>query len=105
MTDSAAVAAVHEASPGLLQLSGVIDYRTGAALRKHGQALIAASAAQAIVVDCTGVDKSSSVGVSLLLAYTRDAIAAGKSLQVRALPHDMRQIAQVCGMTGMLAEA
>lgn len=104
MTDTPVSASVNETGPGQLQLSGVLDYRTGAALRKQGQTLISGSQVEAVVVDCSAVEKSSSVGVSLLLAFTRDAIAAGKSLQVKAMPHDMRQIAQVCGLTGMFAE-
>jgi phospholipid transport system transporter-binding protein len=82
-----------------LQLAGVLDYRIGAALRKQGQALIQSSPAQALVIDCEGVEKSSSVGLSLLLGFMRDAEAAGKAVQVRSLPHDMKQIAQVTGMT------
>ncbi|WPO99210.1 STAS domain-containing protein [Pseudomonas sp. HR96] len=104
MTDSPVNAALSETAPGQLMLGGVLDYRTGAALRKQGQALISGSQVEAVVVDCSAVEKSSSVGVSLLLAFTRDAIAAGKTLQVRAMPHDMQQIAQVCGLTGMFAE-
>ncbi len=96
---------MQEATPGELRLSGVIDYRSGAALRKQGKALIAATSAQAVVLDCSAVEKSSSVGVSLLLAFTRDAQAAGKTLQVRALPQDMRKIAQVCGVTDLFGQA
>ena len=82
-----------------LRLAGVLDYRSGAALRKQGQALIQASPATALVIDCTAVEKSSSVGLSLLLGFMRDAEAVGKSVRVQALPHDMRQIAQVTGMS------
>jgi len=97
--------AIRESAAGQLSLSGVIDYRSGAALRTQGQALIAATAAANLVLDCSAVVKSSSVGVSLLLAYTRDAMAAGKTLQVQGLPRDMRQIAEVCGLTEMLGNA
>jgi phospholipid transport system transporter-binding protein len=88
---------------GELMLSGVLDYRTGPALRKQGQALIKSSTASALVVDCSGVQKSSSVGLSLLLCFMRDAQAAGKALSIRALPDDMREIAQVSELTELLA--
>ncbi|WP_207246191.1 lipid asymmetry maintenance protein MlaB [Pseudomonas sp. FW306-02-H06C] len=95
--------AVSMGEAGELMLSGVLDYRTGPALRKQDQALIKSSTASALVVDCSGVQKSSSVGLSLLLCFMRDAQAAGKALSIRALPDDMREIAQVSELTELLA--
>ncbi|WP_095077856.1 lipid asymmetry maintenance protein MlaB [Pseudomonas sp. Irchel s3h17] len=95
--------AVRMGEAGELMLSGVLDYRTGPELRKQGQALIKSSIAPAVVLDCSGVEKSSSVGLSLLMAFMRDAAAGGKAVSVRALPDDMREIAQVSGLTGILA--
>jgi phospholipid transport system transporter-binding protein len=95
--------AVRMSTAGELLLSGVLDFRTGPDLRKEGQALIKSSTATTLVVDCSAVVKSSSVGLSLLLAYMRDAAAAGKALSIRALPDDMREIAQVSGLTELLA--
>lgn len=88
---------------GELKLSGVLDYRTGPDLRKQGQALIKSSKAAALVVDCSAVEKSSSVGLSLLLCFMRDAQAAGKALSIRGMPEDMREIAQVSELTELLA--
>ena len=99
MSDSA----VRLGEAGELLLSGVLDYRSGPVLRKQGQALIKSSTAPAVVLDCAGVEKSSSVGLSLLLAFMRDAAAAGKAVSIRALPDDMREIAQVSGLTELLA--
>jgi phospholipid transport system transporter-binding protein len=87
---------------GELRLSGVLDYRSGPGLREQGQALIKASTAAAFVVDCSAVTKSSSVGLSLLLCFMRDAQAAGKALSIRAMPEDMREIAQVSELTELL---
>lgn len=89
---------------GVLSLGGVLDYRTGPTLRKQGQALIAASKCAALVLDCSKVEKSSSVGLSLLLAFMRDAKAGGKAVQVRAMPQDMREIAEVYDLDEVLAE-
>lgn len=96
-------AAVSMAEPGVLCLAGVLDYRSGPALRKQGKALIAASREQQLVLDCTAVVKSSSVGLSLLLAFMRDAEAAGKAVEVRAMPDDMREIAEVYDLDEVLA--
>jgi phospholipid transport system transporter-binding protein len=95
--------AVRMNETGELLLSGVLDYRTGPDLRKQGGALIKSSTASALVVDCSAVVKSSSVGLSLLLCFMRDAEAAGKALSIRAMPEDMREIAQVSELTELLA--
>ena len=98
MTESA----VRQGQAGELLLSGVLDYSSGPALRKQGQALINASTAPALVLDCSAVVKSSSVGLSLLLCFLRDAAAVNKPVSIRALPEDMREIAQVCGLAKLL---
>ncbi|HJR28778.1 MAG TPA: STAS domain-containing protein [Pseudomonas sp.] len=95
--------AIRMSETGELLLSGVLDHRTGPDLRKQGQALIKSSNAAALVVDCSAVEKSSSVGLSLLLCFMRDAQAAGKALSIRAMPDDMREIAQVSELTELLA--
>ncbi|HEN8799643.1 STAS domain-containing protein [Pseudomonas sp. CM25] len=96
-------AAVSMAEPGVLRLAGVLDYRSGPALRKQGKALIAASAEAQLVLDCTAVQHSTSVGLSLLLAFVRDAQAAGKGCLVRGMPDDMREIAGVYDLDEVLA--
>ena len=95
--------AVRLGQAGELMLSGMLDYMTGPGLRKQGQALIKASKAAALVVDCSAVLKSSSVGLSLLLCFMRDAQEVGKTLSIRAMPEDMREIAQVSELTELLA--
>ncbi|MDL2188030.1 STAS domain-containing protein [Pseudomonas sp. ChxA] len=99
MTESA----VRLGDAGELFLSGVLDYRTGPELRKQGQALINGSNAPALVLDCSAVTKSSSVGLSLLLCFMRDAQAVKKPVSIRSLPEDMREIAQVSGIAELLA--
>ncbi|RMS96308.1 lipid asymmetry maintenance protein MlaB [Pseudomonas coronafaciens] len=95
-------AAVRLAGPGELKLIGVLDYRTGPQLSKQGAALIKSGDLPELTLDCSGVEKSSSVGLALLLAFMRDARDAGKSITVRSLPEDMRQIARVSGLTELL---
>jgi phospholipid transport system transporter-binding protein len=55
------------------------------------------------VLDCTAVVKSSSVGLSLLLGFMRDAQAAGKTWELRNIPEDMREIAGVYDLDEVLA--
>ncbi|KQQ67670.1 anti-anti-sigma factor [Pseudomonas sp. Leaf127] len=91
--------AVRLAGAGELRLDGVLDYRSGPQLRKQGAALIRSSSLDSLVIDCSGVEKSSSVGLALLLAFMRDAHEAGKSVSVHSLPDDMRKIAEVSGVS------
>ena len=93
---------VRQADSGELQLVGTLDYRTGPAVREAGRRLIRASQQANLVLDCAAVEKSSSVGLSLLLCYMRDARAAGKQLSVRGLPQDMSGIAKVCELQHVL---
>jgi phospholipid transport system transporter-binding protein len=95
-------AAIRQGANGELLLSGVLDYRSGPALRESGRQLIVASSARELVLDCAAVAKSSSVGLSLLLAFMRDAKATGKNLSVRGLPQDMQGIARVSGLQQLL---
>ena len=94
--------AIRSGAAGELVLSGVLDYRSGPALREAGRRLIETSPAAELVLDCGAVEKSSSVGLSLLLAYLRDARKADKRLSVRAMPQDMREIAKVSGLHELL---
>lgn len=95
-------ASIRAEADGQLLLTGVLDFRTGPALREQGRTLIRASQAATLCLDLTAVEKSSSVGLALLLAFMRDTEAAGKTLQVRTLPADMRQIAEVCELLELL---
>jgi len=95
-------AAIVEQAPGVLALSGVLDYQNGPTLREQGGRLIRSMQAQACVIDCAAVEKSSSVGLSLLLSYLRDAQAAGKTVSIRGLPEDMAGIAKVCELEHVL---
>lgn len=98
------LASVEQTADGLA-LAGVLDYRSGAALREQGRKLVAGCAQPVVIVDCARVEKASSVAVSLLLVFTRDAQAAGKALQVRAIPAEVCQIAEVCGISELLHSA
>ncbi|AYC34231.1 STAS domain-containing protein [Pseudomonas cavernae] len=95
-------ASIRQEAGGVLRLEGVLDYRSGPELRSEGGRLIRSAEASELVLDCAAVEHSSSVGLSLLLAFLRDAQVAGKRLVVRALPKDMGRIAQVSGLTELL---
>lgn len=93
---------IEQGANGELLLSGVLDYRTGPALREAGRALIHGAGGGSLRMDCSGVTKSSSVGLSLLLAFMRDARAEGHELRITGLPADMEKIALVSGLLDIL---
>lgn len=88
---------------GVLALSGILDYRSGTSVREQGRALLEQSKAAAIRLDCSAVEKSSSVGIALLLAFMRDAQRLNKTLTIDGLPQDMQKIAHVCELTPLLS--
>lgn len=94
---------VERDADGVLRLSGVLDYQSGPALRREGQALIRAEKNGPLLIDCSAVEKSSSVGLSLLLAFSRDALALGRQVRIVGLPDDMREIAAVSGLLEILS--
>ncbi|EIK54275.1 hypothetical protein YO5_04072 [Stutzerimonas stutzeri TS44] len=87
---------------GTLRLLGVLDLHTGPALREQGRGLIRADAGAELVVDCSAIEKSSSVGLSLLLAFMRDARAAQRPVRISGMPADMLEIARVSGLLDIL---
>ena len=87
---------------GVLRIQGVLDYRSGPLLRKQGQKLIRSAKTDHLEVNCAAVEKSSSVGLALLLAFMRDAEQGGKTVKLTHLPLDMQKIAEVCGLTEIL---
>ena len=96
---------IRQGATGELLLAGVLDHRSGPALRETGRQLIQSSSVDSLVLDCSAVEKSNSVGLSLLLAFLRDARATGKHLSVRGLPADMQEIARVSGLHELFAPA
>lgn len=93
---------LREVQSGGLALEGGIDMHGGAELRATGRRLLAASKGRDVWLDCAAVTQSSSVGLSLLLCLLRDARATGKNLQIRNLPDDLRQVAEVYGLLELL---
>ncbi len=96
---------VERGADGEIRLSGVLDYQSGPALRRQGQALIRQAKGTRVLVDCSEVERSSSVGLSLLLAFTRDVQKQGDELVITGLPADMRELARVSGLLDVFSLA
>lgn len=100
--NAASSGSLHELEPGVLALRGVIDMHVGGELRGAARRLLAAGPHREVWVDCAGITRSSSVGLSLLLCLLRDAQATGKHLRIRNLPTEMREVAEVYGLLELL---
>lgn len=86
-----------------LSLSGVLDYRSANEVLAQARVLIAGlSPAQELIIDCQQVEKSSSVGVALLLALLRSARQQQLEARIINLPPEMQKIAQVSELLPIL---
>ncbi len=94
-----------DATAGVLRLSGILDYQTGTSLRAQGRQLLQSYPDKKLSVDCAAVEKSSSVGIALLLAFMRDAVEFGLKLNIVNLPPEMQKIAQVSELDTILVSA
>jgi len=86
----------------ILYLSGELNYQTGVILRSRGRDLLIKSPQNNLILDCSRVERSSSVGIALLLAWLRDAKQCNKELKINCLPYCMRQIAEVFNVLDVL---
>ncbi|UYZ83878.1 STAS domain-containing protein [Entomomonas sp. E2T0] len=102
VTTNTTLATLKEGSTGELLLSGQLDYRSGKHLYEQSETIIKNSSANAFTLDCSGVTRTSSVGLSLVLSLIRDAKKAGKSLTIKSLTEDLDEIAKFSGVTEIL---
>lgn len=96
------LATLAERSSGELILAGQLDYRNGKSLCDLGCSLIKKSSAKTFMLDCSGVTRTSSVGVSLILSLIRDAKVSGKTLIIKTLTTDLDVIAKFSGISEIL---
>lgn len=96
------LATLEEGSPGQLLLKGQLDYLTGKKLFEQGKMIISKSSASAFTLDCSGVTRTSSVGVALILSLVRDSKQIGKTITIGSLTKDLEEIASFTDIKGIL---
>lgn len=96
------LASLKEGGSGELLLSGVLDYSTGKQLYMMGNSIISHCSANELILDGTGITRTSSVGLSLVLSLIRDAERVGKKLIIRSLPVELQEIAKFSGVLDIL---
>ena len=81
---------------GQLQITGDLDYQTVPQLLKDSQSLFEGK--QSLTIDLSGVNRSNSAGLALLVEWMRLAESKNFSIKFLNLPEQMRQVAQLCGV-------
>lgn len=89
-------------APGQLKVSGPLDFGTVVPVRKQGENLIL-SGPDEIEVDFSGVTRSGSPAVSLMLCWLRTANQSGKTICYTGVPDILQNIIEVSGLQALLA--
>ncbi|MBK8161838.1 MAG: STAS domain-containing protein [Gammaproteobacteria bacterium] len=87
--------------PSALSVSGELSFATVPALLERGAALLAAGGGR-IRLDLGGVTRADSAGLALLVEWLRLARSRRASLEIMNMPEQLRAIARVCGLDGIL---
>ncbi len=93
-------ARLEKVGPGEFRVSGVLSFDSVAAVFKQARELLAGN--DPLRIDLAGVERSDSAGLALLVEWTRQARAAGRSIGFANIPEQMRTIAAVSGLEAVL---
>ncbi|MBV1921971.1 MAG: STAS domain-containing protein [Pseudomonadales bacterium] len=96
-------ALLQQISPQKMTLEGVLNQYTVAALRIRYASLIEGADSQ-FSMDLSGVSRSTSVGLSLLLCYMRKAKKCNKALVFVSMPDALFEMARVSGLDDVLPQ-
>ncbi|MBB1485712.1 STAS domain-containing protein [Oceanospirillum sediminis] len=89
-------------TPDRLQVSGVLDFNTVAEVRRQGEILIQ-SGPEAIEIDFSGVSRSGSPAVSVMMCWLRTARASDKQIRYTGVPDILQNIIDVSGLRELLS--
>ena len=92
---------LQQVSPQQMTLKGVLDQHTAAALRIRYASLIEGAGSQ-FSMDLSGVSRSTSVGLPLLLCFMRKAKKSNKELVFVNIPDALFGMARVSGLDDVL---
>jgi len=85
-------------SDGKLELSGELGFTTVREVLEPGRRAVAALAGRRAVLDLTGVSKSDSAGLALVVDWLRAARVGQVQLELRGIPAQMADIARLSGL-------
>jgi len=94
-------ARLEPAGAGTLAVSGELTFQT--VPRLHAECGSDVAAGGEVVLDLSGVTRTDSAGVALLVDLLRQARAAGGDLRFLHVPEQMRSIVRVSGLERLLS--
>jgi phospholipid transport system transporter-binding protein len=89
-----------ERAEGGYRVVGELSFATVPELQGESAALLVGSGD--IEIDLSGVQRSDSAGLALVLEWMREAQGRGSALKLRNLPEQMRALARLSGLEGLL---
>lgn len=93
--------ALEQAGEGRFRLNGDLDFTSVPPLLNAGATLFASSASN-VVVDLSGVRRTTSVGLALMLEWKRHAHRVSKTVEFQNVPQQMKAMATVSGLDTIL---
>ncbi len=97
-------ARLHRAGPGLCRLEGRVTMETVPALLAQSDDLFEA-VADALEVDCSGIEHADSAAVALMLEWLRRAAAADAEIRFHGLPERVQAIVEVSDLEDVIPVA
>jgi phospholipid transport system transporter-binding protein len=85
-----------------LALSGELSFATATEQLERGRAALA-DGAGTLELDLSGITRSDSAGLALLLELTRLARVRGRELRVSGAPEQLRRLAEFFGVATLLS--
>lgn len=95
------VAVTQEGAVCVVAVRGSIDGSTAGELAREFAAHVTGEQAR-LVVDCAALDYTSSAGLRVLLAGTKDTRRLGGDLRLAAVQAGVRKVLDLAGFTGIL---
>ena len=81
---------------GQFRVSGDLDFHTVPQVWKSSLSLF--NGHKSLTIDLSGVSRSNSAGLGLLIEWMRYAGSRGSTIKFLNLPEQMQQVAELCGV-------
>lgn len=85
---------------GEFRLEGELSFKTVPGLGDQDSVLF--SGADTVICDLSGIERSDSAGLALLVSWARAAQSRGKTLRLRAMPAQLLSLVRVSGLEAVL---
>ena len=97
---SAAGCRLEPSGPGRYALCGDVEFASAGRLLEEGRTAFSGQAS--VEVDLSGMSSADSVGLAVLIEWTRNARSEGRQISFRAAPARLLDIARISGVDDLL---